>query len=184
MIEREEAIKLVEEHVTTKNLVKHMLACEACMRQLAKRMGHDEEVWGLTGLLHDLDYEETKDKPDIHGKRTVEILGEVDADLPEEAINAILAHNKHKEPETPIEWALYAVDPTSGFIVACALMHPDKRLNATDTDFCLRRFGEKSFARGASREQIETCKNLGLTRDEFIELCLSAMQGISDDLGL
>jgi len=184
MLSREEALTLVKDRVVTKNLVKHMLACEACLRALAKHLGHDEEVWGLTGLLHDLDYEETKDAPLIHGKRTVEILKEQSADLPSEILDAILAHNEHRESQTPLDWGLYAVDPTSGFLVACALMHPEKKLSSIDVEFCLRRFKERNFAAGAKREQIDKCEMLGLSREEFLKICLKAMQGISDELGL
>ena len=184
MINREKAFSLVKERVVTKNLVKHMLACEVCLKALARYLGYDEEIWGLAGLLHDLDYEETKDNPSVHGKRTVEILKEEWIDIPIEIINAILAHNEHREPQTPLDWALYAVDPTSGFLVACALMHPDKRLGSIDIEFCLRRFKEKHFAEGAKRGQIDKCEMLGLSREEFLNICLEAMQKISDELGL
>ncbi|MGQ9706230.1 MAG: HD domain-containing protein [bacterium] len=184
MLNREEALSLVKDRVITKNLIKHMLACEACLRALATHLNQNEEIWGLVGLLHDLDYEETKDVPSIHAKRTVEILKEQGADLPNEIFDAILAHNEHREPQTPLDWGLYAVDPTSGFLVACALMHPDKKLKAIDVDSCLRRFKEKHFAEGAKREQIDKCEMLGLSREEFLNICLDAMNGISDELGL
>lgn len=179
---RAEALKLVEERVHTKNLVKHMLAVEVGMRALAERLGGEPERWALAGLLHDLDYEETKDRPDIHGRRTVEILREMGfAD--EDILQAILAHAGHKEPEKPMEIALTAVDPLTGLIVAAALVHPGK-LSGLTTQNVLNRYKEKSFARSASREDIALCQKLGLDLQNFVEIVLSAMKGIAGDLGL
>ncbi len=179
---REEALRLVEERVRTKNLVKHMLAVEAGMRALAPRFGGDPARWALAGLLHDLDYEETKDRPDIHGKRTVELLrGLGFAD--EEILQAILAHAGHKEPEEPMEIALTAVDPLTGLIVAAALVHPE-RLAGLSTQNVLNRYKEKGFARSASREDIALCQKLGLDLPNFVEVVLGAMKGIAGDLGL
>lgn len=181
-MERAEALKLVQERVKTKNLVKHMLAVEAGMRALAQRLGGDRERWALAGLLHDLDYEETKDRPDLHGKRTVEILRSLGfAD--EELLSAILAHAGHKEPEKPMEIGLTAVDPLTGLIVAAALVHPE-RLSGLTAQNVLNRYKEKSFARSASRENIALCQKLGLDLPAFAELVLSAMKGIAQELGL
>lgn len=181
-MEREEALQLVRDNVTNRNIVKHMLAVEAAMRAVARRLGEDEEVWGIAGLLHDLDYDQTKDTPERHGPVTVQMLA--DAELPVGVADAILAHNRHKEAETPLEKALLAVDPATGLIVAAALMHPEKTLGACDADFVARRFGEKRFAAGANREQIAGCVGLGLELAEFLGLCLDGMKGVSDELGL
>ncbi|MCD5408875.1 HD domain-containing protein [Candidatus Bipolaricaulota bacterium] len=179
---REEALALVEEKVKTKNLVKHMLAVEAAMRALAPRFSGDPDRWALAGLLHDLDYEETKDDPQRHGLLTVELLKERGfAD--EEILNAILAHNRHKEPEKPMEWALYSVDPLTGLIVAAALVHPE-RLAGLTVKNVLNRYKEKAFARSASREGIAACQKLGLSLEEFVGIVLPAMQGIREELGL
>ncbi len=181
-MERAEAWKLVQEKVHTKNLVKHMLAVEAGMRAMAERLGADPGRWALAGLLHDLDYEETKDRPDLHGKRTVEILrGLGFAD--EEVLSAILAHAGHKEPENPLEISLTAVDPLTGLIVAAALVHP-QRLSGLTAQNVVNRYREKGFARSASREDIALCGKLGLELPDFVELVLSAMKGIASDLGL
>ncbi len=179
---REEALKLVEENVRTKNLVKHMLAVEAGMRALATHFGEDTERWALAGLLHDLDYEETKERPDLHGKRTVEMLrarGFTD----EGVLQAILAHAGHKEPERPLEIGLTAVDPLTGLIVAAALVHPE-RLAGLNSQNVLHRYKEKSFARSASREDIALGEKLGLDLSTFVELVLTAMKGIARELGL
>ncbi len=182
MISREQAYKLLEEHLKTKNLIKHCFAVEAVMRDLAKRMNEDEEVWGLAGLLHDLDYDYTKDNPQEHGFKTVEILRKYD--VPEKVLNAILAHCEKKEISENIEKAIYAADPVTGFVIAGALITPQKSLSVIDTDFLMRRFKEKSFAKGASRDQIKSCENFGLSLEEFLELSLNAMRRISDTLGL
>jgi len=181
---REEALKILKENLKSKNLVKHSLAVEAVMRALAKRLGEDEEAWGLAGLLHDIDYEETANTPEEHGKvgaKKLEKMG-----FPPPIVHAILAHNELTgvARETAIDRALFAADPLTGLIVAAALIHPHKKLQSIDTPFVLRRFEEKSFARGAKRENIETCRTLGLSLEEFVEIGLKAMQEISQELGL
>jgi hypothetical protein len=182
LISRENAFALLKKHVRTKNLIKHCLATEAVMRALAREFNEDEEKWGIAGLLHDLDYDYTKDNPDEHGLKTLEILKE--EDVPEDVLNAILAHCGKKEPETLMEKALYAVDPVTGFIVAAALIRPEKKLEVLDVDFLMRRFKEKAFARGASREQIRSCEKLGLSLERFLGISLEAMKSIASDLGL
>ena len=182
MMTREEALKLVTERIKNKNLVKHCLAVEAGMRALAPRFGGDPERWGLAGLLHDLDYEETKDAPEKHALITVEELRKLGFD-DEEILDAILAHAEKKEPETPMEWALHAVDPLTGLIVAAALVHPEKLAGLT-TKNVLNRYKEKGFARSASRETIAKCERLGMSLEEFVDVVLSAMKGIRGDLGL
>ena len=179
---REEALKLVEARVKTKNLVKHMLAVEAGMRALASYLGEDQERWALVGLVHDLDYEETKNKPELHGHRTVEILqdlGFADAEI----FQAILAHAGHKIPEKPMEIGLTAVDPLTGLIVAAALVHPE-RLGGLSAQNVLHRYKEKGFARSASREDMALCQKLGLDLLTFMDLILRAMKGIAGELGL
>ncbi|HCI29460.1 MAG TPA: HD domain-containing protein [Fervidobacterium sp.] len=181
MLTRQEALDLVKKHISNKNLVNHCLACESIMRKLAQHFGEDEEIWGLAGLLHDLDYDYTKDDPQKHGLKTVEILGDsVSSDIKD----AILAHCEKKVPETRMEKALYAVDPTSGFIVASALIKPEKKLEVVDVEFLKKRFKEKAFAKGASREQMQSCESIGLTLEEFYTLSLEAMKEIATEIGL
>ena len=181
-MEREEALNLVKSKVSQKNLVKHMLATEAVMRRLARHFGEKEEVWGLTGLIHDLDYQETVDNPDMHALITADILKE--KGLSEEIIHAVKVHAWKAEAEAKMDWALYATDPTTGFIVACALMHPTKKLASLDLKFLMNRYKEKRFAAGANREQIQTCEKIDLSLEEFLSMTLEAMQGISEELGL
>lgn len=179
---RNEALDLVKEKVPQENLVKHMLAAEAVMKGLARKLGKDEQKWGLAGILHDLDYAETHDKPEVHAVRSAEILSDYDIDS--EIIKAIKAHNNKAEKDTLMAKALYAADPLTGFLVACALMTPEKKMSAVDVGFAMRRFKEKSFARGASREQIKNCKQIDLSLEEFIDIGIRSMQEISEELGL
>lgn len=182
MITRAEALDLVETHLKKKNLVKHVLAVEAIMRTLAPRFGGDPEIWGMAGLLHDLDYETTAEEPSRHGQVTIELLEGVD--LPEEVRHAILAHCGRVERNSPVDKAIYAADPVTGLIVASALMHPAKSLAGVDAAFVGKRFREKRFAAGADREAIASCRELGLDLHEFLEISLGAMREISGDLGL
>ena len=169
---REDALKLVKENMKNKNLVKHVLATEAVMRGLAKKFGEDEEKWGLAGLIHDVDYEKTVDNPSQHGLLGAQMLAGIGLD--DEIVNAVRAHNDALGYDriTRMDKALYAADPVTGLIVAAALVKPSKKLADVDTEFVLKKYKEKSFARGASREQINSCEELGLTLEEFISLQL------------
>jgi len=181
---REEALASVKANVENQNLVKHMLATEAIMRALAKRLGEDEEEWGLTGLLHDIDVELTEGDMKTHSKLGADLVKELGAS--EAIAHAILCHNEaHGIPlETRLDKALFCADPLTGLIIAAALVRPDKKLAGLEANSVLKRFKEKGFAAGANREQISRCSELGLELGEFIELGLEAMQGIADDLGL
>ncbi len=179
---RDEALSLIDEKVKTKNLQKHMLATEACMRALASRLGGGGDEWAMAGLLHDLDYDETVNDFARHGYATCELLR--DKGLSPAILSAIMAHTGHTAVQSKMDLALYAVDPLTGFLVAAALMHPSKKIANVDVSFALKRFKEKRFAAGADREQMKRCEELGLQLDEFVEICLTAMQQISDELGL
>lgn len=181
---RDQALQLVKKHVKNKNLIKHMLAVEAIMRALAIRFGENTELWGLAGLLHDIDYDQTADDPSRHSQLGADMLAQEGLDPA--LVQAVRVHNEvHGLPrESLLDRALYAADPLSGLVVAAALIHPDRKLAVIDTPFIINRFNEKSFARGANREQIQTCTELGLTLEQFVSLALRSMQGISTDLGL
>ncbi len=183
-MDRERAISLVKQKVKNKNLIKHMLATEAIMRKLAEHFGEEIDIWGLAGLVHDVDYDETLNTPELHGKLGAKMLDEVGADA--QIIQAVLSHCPHysKTRESRLEIALYASDPLSGLIVAAALIHPDKKLKSLNTAFVLKRFGEKWFAKGANRDQIKACQKIDIPLEQFIEIGLLAMQGIANDLGL
>jgi len=183
-MQREEALALVRERIPNENLVNHCVAVEAIMEALAKRLGLPEEDvtrWGLAGLLHDLDYSETVDDPESHGRKSAqELSGVVD----DEIVHAILAHARHVPVETRMDKALYAADPTTGFIVAAALVRPDKSIASVEVRSLKKRWKEKAFARGANREQMDACGELGLSREEFLGIALEAMQERASELGL
>ena len=141
----------------------------------------DVKRWALAGLLHDLDYATTAEDFDRHGLDTVEALGDV---IDEEMAHAILAHADKAPRETLMDRALFAADPATGFIVAAALVRPERTLAAVEVRSLLKRWKEKAFARGASREQMATCEDLGLSREEFLALALCAMQARAAEVGL
>lgn len=179
---REDALALVKKHLKNKNLFKHCLAVEACMRALAERFGQDQDKWGLAGILHDIDYEMTSADPEEHGVKSMDILKDYDIDP--DIMRAIQAHAGRVPCTSDMEWSIYSVDPLTGLIVAAVLMHPTKKLKNVDEGFVQRRYQEKSFARGAKREDIEQIKNTGMDKDELIRISLKAMQGIDTELGL
>lgn len=206
---REEALKLLKENLsnqkpklpcngsegedegkprrgqTSSPLIKHCLAVEAIMRDLACYFGQDEEKWGLAGLLHDIDYEKTKGDPTQHslvGAKMLEDLG-IDKDI----CQAVKVHNEAHgiPPQTLMEKALFVADPLTGLIVAAALVLPSKKLNDLTPENVLNRFEEKAFARGANREIIKKCEELlGLKLEEFVKIGLLAMQKIGAQLAL
>jgi len=181
---REEALDSIKANVENGNLIKHMLATEAIMRALARRLGEDEEEWGLTGLLHDIDMELTEGDMNIHSKLGADLARELGAS--EAMAHAILCHNEaHGVPrETKLDKALFCADPLTGLIIAAALVRPDKKLAGLEASSVRKKFKEKSFAAGVDREQISLCSQLGLELDEFVELGVEAMKGIAAVLGL
>jgi predicted hydrolase (HD superfamily) len=190
---REEALQIVKKYLTNQNLIKHSLAAEAAMQGIYDRLSQntdqyseiDREKWGLTGLMHDADYEMAKGQPEIHGLLLFEKEPGV---IPPDIEHAIKAHNYEYTkimPETPMDWAIACCDQLTGLIVAGALIHPDRKLASITVDFIMKRFNEKSFAKGASRDAIILCEEkLGIPLNEFILIVLTAMQGIHEDLGL
>jgi len=184
MISREESFELLNKYLKTENLIKHSLAVEAILKETANRLNKDEELWMLTGLLHDLDYEFTKDKPEKHSTITVQILGGL---IPEDATNAIKAHNyQHtlQVPETSLDKSLIAADAVSGLIIAAALVMPSKKLSDVELKTLIKKFKDKSFAAGCNRKRIELCEDMGIELNEFLELSLNALKNIADKLGL
>jgi putative nucleotidyltransferase with HDIG domain len=182
MLDRAIALALMESKISNKNLRKHILSVEAGMVRLAEHFGEDKNFWGLTGLLHDLDYDVTVNSAEQHTFITEEWLKPYN--LPVEIIYAIHCHPGHAECKSRLDWALYATDPTTGFIVACALMHPSKKIINIDAEFMLRRFKEKRFAAGATRENMAACSNLGLELPEFLLLIKDGMLTITEILEL
>lgn len=189
---RDEAYQILIKYLTNKNLIKHCLACEATMKALYERLtpsseynAETEEKWGITGLLHDADYELSKGQPEIHGL----LLFEKEPQrIPDDIAYAIKSHNYQRtkvEPQSLMDWAITACDQLTGLIVAAALIHPDKKLASITPEFILKRMQEKSFAKGADRTSIMLCEpKLNIPLPEFVAITLHAMQSISDTLEL
>lgn len=171
----------------SQNLRKHCYGVAAVMRSLAKHFGEDEDKWEIVGLLHDGDYEFTKEDPKNHAKLMVSWvrdLGETDKEL----LTGIESHgwfHEGKKPKTKMQWSLFCCDELTGLIVAVTLVRPDKKLANVTVENVLSKWKSKSFAAGVKREDIENCeKELGIKLPEFIGIALKAMQGISKELGL
>jgi putative nucleotidyltransferase with HDIG domain len=182
-MEREEALKLLKEHVSQENLFKHMYAVEAIMEETANFLSEDKEKWRLIGLLHDIDFEKAPE-PEKHCTVAPEILKEK---FDEEFIRAIKAHNFDNlniQPETKMELALIAADAISGLIIASALILPSKKLADVKVESIAKKFKQKDFARNCSRERILFCEQIGIQKEKFFEIALKALQSISNELGL
>jgi putative nucleotidyltransferase with HDIG domain len=183
MIARADAYALVTQHIAQPNLVSHCVAAEIIMEALGKRLGlgqADVERWALVGLLHDLDYATTAEDPASHGKVSVELLADV---LDAEMLHAILAHAGHTPRESVMDNALWCADPTTGFIVAAALVRPEKDLAGVSVKSLKKRWKEGAFAKGANREQMAGHEELGLEREEFLAISLEAMQNRASEIG-
>jgi len=182
---RDEALALLRQYIPQENLFNHCLATEAIMRALAQRLGQNEEMWGIAGLLHDLDYHQTKDAMDRHGLITADILKE--RGVCEEIINAIKAHNAANlgmQRTKLFEHALTAAECITGLIVATALVYPDKKLSSVKPQSIIKRMKQKEFARSVNRDHIRECELIGIPLEDFATLSLAAMCAISDQLGL
>ena len=180
---REEVYKILEKYNTNKNLVKHGLAVEGVMRHFAELNNEDVEFWGNIGLLHDIDYELY---PEEHCKKFKELLKDV---VDDEFIKTLETHGyglcTEIKPEKFMEKVLTAIDQLTGFIVACALIIPSKKLADVTIDSMLKKWKSKSFAAGTGRERIEYWTNeLGYTLEYMLEQTLVGMLKISNELGL
>ncbi len=187
---RLEALTVLQKNLTNQNMIKHCLASRAVMRALAEKLGGNLDDWELAGLLHDADAEKTL--PEKQGVTAGEWL-RADAGLAAKAsdlqavVHAMAAHNQEKTgvaAESKMDWALVAGETLTGLIVATTLVLPSKKLADVTPEMVLRRFKEKSFAKGARREDIVQCAKLGLSLEEFVTISLAAMQSVAADLGL
>lgn len=183
MVTKEEGIGLVDEHISNKNLKKHMIAVSTVMRKLAENLGENKDKWEAVGLLHDLDYEKVGGDMSRHGLVSAEML---EALLQEEELHAIRAHNHMTgvQAEKPIDYALIAADAVSGLAIATALMMPNKTLTEVRVKSLRRKFKDKSFARNVDRSRIMYCTKLGLNLGDFFAISLEALQSVRKDLGL
>lgn len=184
-MKREKAIKLLKKYLSDENLIKHCLAVGAIMKSLAEHFNKDSEKWEIAGILHDIDYEKTKNNPEKHSLIGAEILKE--EGLSKDVCHAVKAHNyKHKiELNSMLDKALYVSDPLSGLIVAATLVLPSKKLKELKVESIMNRFKEKNFAKGANREIIKESKNLlDLELEKFFQLAYGGMLSISNELEL
>jgi putative nucleotidyltransferase with HDIG domain len=182
MPNRNDAVSLLHRWVENEGLRKHMYAVEAAVRFYARKMGADEERWGLAGLLHDLDWEK---HPDVHPMKGIEALR---ADgYPEEVIHAILAHRPEYtgvEPETDLDRVLYACDELTGIIHANSLMRPTGIDDLTPKSV-VKKLKDKAFAAGVDREQVARGVELiGLERNEHIQNVIDGMRDVAEVLGI
>jgi putative nucleotidyltransferase with HDIG domain len=178
---KDEAIKEIEHNLSEDNLRKHCYAVGAIMRELALRLNKDADEWEIAGIIHDLDYEMTKDEVEMHAKKTVEMLGDrVNQDIKD----AILAHNNHKQLEKDIEIALYAADQISGLITASVLVRPGKDIETLKVKSLKKKFKDKSFAAGADREKIKVIEKLGIELNDFFQIAIDGMKKEKEILGL
>jgi uncharacterized protein len=182
---REYALELLYENIKNERMINHCLSSEAVMKAVATRLGRDGEKWGLAGLLHDLDVENTNADPNTHGVEAERMLEKLGVDP--EITNAIGMHNEYasgKQRHTEFQHALAASETITGLIVATAMVYPDKKLASVKAKSITKRMKEKAFAASVNRDNIMECEKIGIPLDEFAELAIQAMQGISDQIGL
>jgi len=186
---REDAWTLLCEHTQSESLRKHALAVEACVRAYARKSGADEELWGITALLHDFDYERwpndahhpTQEHP-YEGSKILREKG-----YPEEMIHAILSHADYSGVErvSALDHTLFACDEIAGFLTACALVKPSKKIAEVETASVKKKLKDKAFARGVNRQDvIKGAEELGIPLEDHIAFCVEAMKGVAPALGL
>ena len=187
--DRAEAWRLLCEYTQSESLRKHALAVEACLRAYARKLGADEELWGVTGLLHDFDYERwpnadhhpAKEHP-YEGSRILRERG-----YAEEMIHAILGHASYSGVErvSPLDRALFACDELSGFLTACALIKPSKSIHEVEASSVKKKLKDKAFARGVNREDVyKGAEEMGVPLEEHISFCIEALRESARELGL
>jgi len=176
-------LDLLKKHISNSKMIAHSVASEAVLRALARKFGEDEDLWGIAGLLHDIDVEITNADPKKHAIVGAEMLAN---ELPAEAIEAIKMHNEQAtgmERSTRFQHALAAGETITGLIFATALVYPDKKIESVKVKSITKRMKEKIFAASVNRETILECQKLGLTIDEFAEIALNALRPIATEIG-
>jgi uncharacterized protein len=193
MITREKAQQLLDKYITTDWLQLHMRESEIIMRTLAKHFGEDEELWGLSGLLHDLDYDYVDKDPDRHVVEFDKLLEienlKVGEDIPLKMYNAIKAHYEEhpkisQKRESKLDYALSASETISGFLVACALVQPDKKISSVRVESVMKKFKKKDFAKRVNRQLIYDIVKTGVSLEEFVQMALDSLNEISNEIGL
>ncbi|MFO7312209.1 MAG: HDIG domain-containing protein [Bacillota bacterium] len=181
---RAAAWELLTQYTKSESLLRHALAVEAAMRAYARRFGEDEERWGITGLLHDFDYERWPNPPDhpLKGAAILEELG-----YPEDVIYAIKSHADYLNLERRdlMSKTLYAVDEMSGFVMAVALVRPNKSIHEVEVQSVKKKMKDKAFAKGVHRDQlVRSAAELGVDLDDHIQMVIDALRSIAPALGL
>jgi len=181
MLDRTEALAMLKASAPD-HLYVHALETEAVMRALAERLGHDQEIWGLAGLLHDLDYPQTKDTPEKHGLLTAETLT---GKLPDDAVQAIARHNEMNGnlPQSDFDFALRCGETVTGLIHTAALVRPT-RMQGMEAKSLKKKMKDKAFAASVCRETIRECEKIGLELGDFLTLSIAAITGIENEVGL
>ncbi|MFA6992126.1 MAG: HD domain-containing protein [Candidatus Gracilibacteria bacterium] len=187
-ITAQEARALLHQHLKQQYNVWHSLESEAILRALARHFGEDEDLWGCTALLHDLDWEEVQNDQTMHSKKTVEIIKAAGYDIPE-MFHAILAHceglpGNEMKRETKLDFALAAGESVTGLIFAYVLMRPDKKVAGVEPSSINKKFKDKSFAAKVSREFIGDIEKTGLEKAQFFQIALDAVKLIANDIGM
>lgn len=186
MTTRSQAFDILQQHIHDRFLINHHLSSETVMRAFAQHFGEDRELWGICGLLHDLDWEYTKETPDEHTKKAAEILRA--AGVEEAIIHAVQAHHPTASgvwPSNLMEECLYTTEELTGLIIACALVQPGKKLASVNESSVLKKLKNLNFAKGVNREIVGRAPEvLNMTMEQIVTVSLKAMQGISDELGL
>lgn len=184
MVDREQAWNLLCEFTKSEGLRKHALAVETCVAAYARKLGEDENLWSLTALLHDFDWE-IHPTLEEHPQKGEPILAE--RGVPDEIRRAILSHANHTgvPRETPLEKTLYACDELAGFITAISYVKPSRSVLEVDVSSVKKKMKDKAFARSVNRQDIvEGAQELGVPLEEHIDFCVKAMQARADELGL
>ncbi|NCO39401.1 MAG: HAD family hydrolase [Armatimonadetes bacterium CG_4_10_14_0_8_um_filter_66_14] len=181
---REDTLALLREHTKTDSLLKHAYGVEAAMRAYARKLGGDEEAWGVAGLIHDFDYEQNPD-PEHHPEVGARILEE--RGYPAEVVYSVRAHAEYLNlpRNDAMSKTLFAVDELVGFIVAVALVRPSKSVMDVEVSSVKKKMKQKSFAAAVSRDDIvRGAAELGVSLDEHLQTVVDALKGIADELGL
>lgn len=181
-MDRQKAVDLVRSHTDKDTTLRHLVTVEGIMRRLAKHFGEDEEKWGLAGLFHDIDMELTHSDLSRHAYMGAEWLRAADVD--EEIVNAVLAHAHPQYRTDLMSQAIVQADAVAGFLVACALVRPEKT-NGMKVSSCKKKLKEKSFAPGVERDEIHASEEkLGIPLEEFLQISIEGLQSVADEAGL
>lgn len=182
-MDRKTALEALHFRIENINLIKHSLAVEAIMRMLASLFHEDQELWGLAGLVHNIDIERINGDMSIRGIMAADILEGLNFDGTIVYAVKSLNPDSHLPRRRKIDKALFCTDPMATLILSSVWALPDQKLDAINDAIVLKRFYEEGFARSAKREQIMACSELGISLEEFIGVSLEALKAIKEDLG-